>query len=66
MIRHVSRFFANMIINYIQQPISNYQSYQFIPLAELEAQMRLASVWKALQPLTTASAVSGGKLEMQH
>ena len=44
MIRHVSRFFANMIINYIQQPISNYQSYQFIPLAELEAQMRPGDV----------------------
>lgn len=41
MIRPILRFFGRMIIRYIEKPILNYRSYQFIPLAELE---------KCLQP----------------
>ena len=44
MLRQISRFFAGLIIRYIQKPIMNYQSYQFIPLAELEKNMRPGDV----------------------
>jgi hypothetical protein len=37
MIRPVLRFFGRLIIRYLNKPILNYRSYQFIPLAELEA-----------------------------
>lgn len=37
MIRPVLRFFGRLIIKYLEKPILNYRSYQFIPLAELEA-----------------------------
>lgn len=36
MIRPILRFFGRMIIQYLEKPVLNYQSYQFIPLAELE------------------------------
>lgn len=36
MIRPILRFFGRMIIRYLEKPVLNYQSYQFIPLAELE------------------------------
>ena len=44
MMRHISRFFSQLIIDYIQQPINNYQVYQFIPLAELEDKMQPGDV----------------------
>ena len=44
MLRQISRFFAGLIIRYIQKPIMNYQSYQLIPLAELEKNMRPGDV----------------------
>lgn len=37
MIRPLLRFFGRLIIRYLNKPILNYRSYQFIPLAELEA-----------------------------
>ena len=37
MLRPVLRFFGRLIIRYLEKPILNYRSYQFIPLAELEA-----------------------------
>ncbi|MCH1568966.1 MAG: lipo-like protein [Alphaproteobacteria bacterium] len=37
MLRPVLRFFGRLIIKYLEKPILNYRSYQFIPLAELEA-----------------------------
>ncbi|MDA8712088.1 lipo-like protein [Alphaproteobacteria bacterium] len=37
MIRPLMRFFGRLIIRYLNKPILNYRSYQFIPLAELEA-----------------------------
>lgn len=40
MIRPVLRFFGRMIIRYLEKPILNYRSYQFLPLAELEANLR--------------------------
>ena len=36
MIRSILRFFGRMIIRYLEKPILNYRSYQFIPLSELE------------------------------
>ena len=44
MMRHISRVFSQLIIDYIQQPINNYQVYQFIPLAELEDKMQPGDV----------------------
>ena len=40
MIRPVLRFFGRMIIRYLEKPILNYRSYQFLPLAELEANLQ--------------------------
>ena len=40
MIRPVLRFFGRMIIRYLEKPILNYRSYQFLPLAELEASLQ--------------------------
>lgn len=40
MIRPILRFFGRMIIRYLEKPILNYRSYQFLPLAELEANLR--------------------------
>jgi hypothetical protein len=40
MFRYISRFFAKLIIRYIEKPLANYQAYQFIPLAELESNMQ--------------------------
>jgi hypothetical protein len=37
MIRPLLRFFGRLIIRYLKKPLLNYRSYQFIPLAELEA-----------------------------
>ncbi|MBL6642609.1 MAG: lipo-like protein [PS1 clade bacterium] len=37
MIKPLLRFFGRLIIRYLNKPILNYRSYQFIPLAELEA-----------------------------
>ncbi len=37
MIRPMLRFFGRILIRYLEKPILNYRSYQFIPLAELEA-----------------------------
>ncbi|MDA8775925.1 YiiX/YebB-like N1pC/P60 family cysteine hydrolase [Alphaproteobacteria bacterium] len=37
MIRPLLRFFGRLIIRYLNKPLLNYRSYQFIPLAELEA-----------------------------
>ena len=37
MIRPLLRFLGRVIIRYLEKPILNYRSYQFIPLAELEA-----------------------------
>ena len=37
MIRPMLRFFGRLIIRYLNKPILNYRSYQFIPLVELEA-----------------------------
>lgn len=37
MIRPLLRFFGRLIIRYLNKPILNYRSYQFIQLAELEA-----------------------------
>lgn len=37
MIRPILRFLGRTIIRYLEKPILNYRSYQFIPLAELEA-----------------------------
>lgn len=37
MIRPLLRFFGRLIIRYLNKPILNYRSYQFIPLAELES-----------------------------
>ncbi len=36
MIRSVLRLIGRLIIRYLEKPILNYRSYQFIPLAELE------------------------------
>ncbi len=36
MIRPVLRLLGRLIIRYLEKPILNYRSYQFIPLAELE------------------------------
>lgn len=36
MIRPILRFFGRVIIRYLEKPILNYHSYQFIPLTELE------------------------------
>lgn len=38
------RFFGRMIIRYIEKPILNYRSYQFIPLADLEACLKPGDV----------------------
>ncbi|MDC0147581.1 lipo-like protein [Alphaproteobacteria bacterium] len=40
MLRYISRFFAKLIIRYIEKPLAHYQSYQFIPLSELEGNMQ--------------------------
>ena len=32
----ILRFFGRQIIRYLEKPITNYRSYQFIPLADLE------------------------------
>ncbi len=40
MIRPILRFFGRLIISYIEKPNLNYRSYQFIPLAELEANLQ--------------------------
>lgn len=40
MIRPILRFFGRVIIRYLEKPILNYRSYQFIPLAELEDNLR--------------------------
>jgi hypothetical protein len=37
MIRPLLRFFGRLIIRYLNKPVLNYRSYQFIQLAELEA-----------------------------
>lgn len=36
MFRPMLRFFGRLIIRYLEKPVLNYRSYQFIPLAELE------------------------------
>ena len=33
----ILRFFGRQIIRYLEKPITNYRSYQFIPLGDLEA-----------------------------
>lgn len=40
MIRPILRFFGRMIIRYLEKPILNYRSHQFLPLAELEASLQ--------------------------
>ena len=37
MLNRILRFFGRLIIRYLEKPILNYRSYQFIPLAELES-----------------------------
>jgi hypothetical protein len=44
MIRPILRFFGRIIIRYLEKPILNYRSYQFLPLAELEANLQPGDV----------------------
>lgn len=40
MMKPFLRFFGRIIIRYLEKPILNYRSYQFMPLAELEANLQ--------------------------
>ena len=66
MIRPVLRFFGRLIIKYLEKPILNYRSYQFIPLAELEACLQPGDVLLVEGNQRISSAINTHPIHWSH